>query len=326
MPKRLAAFVLFWACADAHTRAVGPVVYTVRTDLPIRLAMGDANHRYGVGRLMSPRLSVRLGGAVGIGTFAAVAHRASNARSQSRAVPDVASANGLVLVPPAVAQVVPLSTTAGGSLSGADSNACAATGVAVFVAAIVSRFVPKATGGPRGWSRDAAGATLSALTTALTAAVLATFASMPPVGAIVTLPRSQEQIEASVSRARALSAVPTFPLLSALQRIEALQADEATFRTCVTLGLPTGRLQMPPMLESGLFLNLELAAADPTALRAAAQAYTADALQANQYLAYAEAAQQQQEGAEISKYLDAAFLAVERCSASLQRALAAATK
>ena len=33
------------------------------------------------------------------------------------------------------------------------------------------------------------------------------------------------------------------------------------------MGLPTGRLQMPPMLEPGVVLNLELGAKDPAELR-----------------------------------------------------------
>ena len=119
-----------------------------------------------------------------------------------------------------------------------------------------------------------------------------------------------------------MSASPSFPLLDAQSKIDALLADREAFRTCVTLGLPTGRLQMPVMLESGVFLNMELLAADGAALRAAAQAYAVDAARANEYLTFAEAAQLDGNPPEVAKNLDAAFDAVERCSESLRQMLA----
>ena len=127
----------------------------------------------------------------------------------------------------------------------------------------------------------------------------------------------------SAARARALSANPVVPLLSAQKAIDALLAKEDTFRDVVTMGLPTGRLQMPPMLEPGVVLNLELGAKDPAELRAASQEYAAAASKADELLTYAEAAQLQGDQASIRQNLDGAFAAVARCKLSLQRMLAA---
>ena len=149
---------------------------------------------------------------------------------------------------------------------------------------------------------------------------------VPSADAVYVLPKPEAQVEASASRARALSALPTYPILESQRNIEALLADEETFRTCVALGLPTGRLQMPTILEGGIFLNLELGATEPDALRAAAAAYAVDAAKANEYLAYAEGAQMDKDLAEVTRNLDVAFSAVQRCKVSLQRVVAAAAR
>ena len=162
---------------------------------------------------------------------------------------------------------------------------------------------------------------LGAAGVATVGAGAALLAGTTPAHAVVLLPAPKAQREASASRARALSALPTYPILAAQRDILALLADQEAFRKCVTLGLPMGRLQMPPMLEDGVFLNLELGAVDPSAVRAAARAYTVDASKANEYLVYAEGAQMDKNSAETSKYLDDAFEAVDRCRVSLQRVL-----
>ena len=170
---------------------------------------------------------------------------------------------------------------------------------------------------------DVAVASLIVLKTALAAAFIVCAAYAAPADAIVMLPETKVQAEARSSRARATSAAPaTFPVLDALNKIEVLLADESTFRTCVTLGLPTGRYQMPTLLDDGVFLNLELGATDAAALRAAAQAYSVDALKANEYLTRAEAAQMDDSSAEVTQNLDVAFSAAVRCKASLQKVLA----
>lgn len=157
--------------------------------------------------------------------------------------------------------------------------------------------------------------------TAVVLAFLLAYSS-PPANAIVVLPKSKEQVEASASRARALSANPALPITAAQRGIDALLADEEAFRAVVTMGLPTGPLQMPPALEKGVFLNLELSATDPAALRAAAQAYMLEAAKADENLTYAEGAQLQGDSESIRTNLDAAFAAVRKCQASLQRVLA----
>ena len=144
----------------------------------------------------------------------------------------------------------------------------------------------------------------------------------PPAAAIVLLPKTKEQVEASASRARLLDAMPTFPLLDAQRRIEVLIADEQAYRTVVALGLPTGQLQMPPMIESSVFMGLELRTTDLTVLRAAASEYTMAAFKADELLTYAEGAQLQKEDAAIRQHLDGAFAAVATCKSSLQRMLA----
>lgn len=144
----------------------------------------------------------------------------------------------------------------------------------------------------------------------------------PPTAAVVLLPKTKEQVEASASRARLLDAMPTFPLLDAQRRIEALLADEASYRTVVALGLPTGQLQMPPMIETSVLLGLELRTTDAAVLRAAASEYAVAASKAEELLTYAEEAQLQKDSAAIRQNLDGAFAAVATCKASLQRMLA----
>lgn len=161
-----------------------------------------------------------------------------------------------------------------------------------------------------------------ATTAAFVALAAAAVVAVPRANAIVLLPKTPEQVEASASRARAMSALPTYPLLEAQRNIDKLLEDQDAFRTCVTLGLPTGRLQMPTVLENGFFLNLELSATDPKALRAAAEVYTIDAAKANEYLTYAEAAQIDSDAAATKQNLDLAFSAVDRCKASLMQVLA----
>ena len=170
---------------------------------------------------------------------------------------------------------------------------------------------------------DATAAALISLATAMVAAFLVMLAFAPPADAVVLLPKTNEQKEQSASRARALTAAaPAFPIQAAQGGVDALLADEETFRAIVAMGLPTGSLQMPPRIEKGVFLNLELSATDPTALRAAAEAYTQDAAKAEEYLTYAEGAQLQGDNERIRANLDAAFAAVQRCKTSLQRVLA----
>ena len=144
----------------------------------------------------------------------------------------------------------------------------------------------------------------------------------PPAAAVVLLPKTKEQVEASASRARLLDAMPTFPLLDAQRSIEMLLADEATYRTVVALGLPTGQLQMPPMIETSVLLGLELRTTDAAVLRAAASEYAVAASKADELLTYAEEAQLQKDSGAIRQNLDGAFAAVATCKSSLQRMLA----
>lgn len=169
---------------------------------------------------------------------------------------------------------------------------------------------------------DATSAALISLVTALLAAFLVVLSFAPPAGAVIVLPRTKEQIEQSAQRARALAANPVFPVQAAQRGIDMLLADEAAFRAVVTMGLPTGSLQMPTRLEKGVFLNLELSATDPTALRAAAEAYVQDSMKAEEYLTYAEGAQLQGDSESIGANLDLALGAAKRCKASLQQVLA----
>ena len=209
-----------------------------------------------------------------------------------------------------------------------DGAAAAGGGVLVITIASGALIFRDAAGGSRASTpafrnADATAAALVSLATALCAAFLVNLAFAPPAGAIVVLPKTNEQKEQSASRARALTAAaPAFPIQAAQGGVDALLADEETFRAIVAMGLPTGSLQMPPRIEKGVFLNLELSATDPTALRAAAEAYTQDAAKAEEYLTYAEGAQLQGDNESIRANLDAAFAAVQRCKTSLQRVLA----
>tara|TARA_B110001452_G_scaffold245710_1_gene230545 strand:- start:551 stop:928 length:378 start_codon:yes stop_codon:yes gene_type:complete len=116
--------------------------------------------------------------------------------------------------------------------------------------------------------------------------------------------------------------MPTFPLLDAQRRIEALVADEESYRTCVALGLPTGKLQMPPMIQSSVFQGLELRATDLAVLRAEASEYAVAASKAEELLTYAEGAQLEKDDAAVRQNLDGAFAAVAKCKSSLERMLA----
>lgn len=209
------------------------------------------------------------------------------------------------------------------------SDGAAAAGVGVLVITVVSGqlIFRDAAGGSRDSSpafrnADATAAALISLATAMVAAFLVMLAFAPPADAVVLLPKTNEQKEQSASRARALTANPAFPVQAAQRGVDALLADEETFRAVVTMGLPTGVLQMPIRMEKGVFLNLELSVTDPTALRAAAEAYMQDAAKAEEYLTYAEGAQLQGDSESIRAYLDSAFAAAKRCQTSLQRVLA----
>ena len=215
------------------------------------------------------------------------------------------------------------------TMNALDASVAASAGVLLIAIVSGQLIISDAAGGskratPAFRSRDATAATAAAVTTALVAAALASLVFASSADAVVLLPQPKEQAEASAARARALRATPSYPLLEAQRNIEALLADREAFRTCVALGLPTGRLQMPATISQGAFLNLELVASNPAALRAAAQAYAVDASKANEYLAYAERAQMDQSAAEVTEYLDVAFSAAERCATSLQRILAQA--
>jgi len=110
--------------------------------------------------------------------------------------------------------------------------------------------------------------------------------------------------------------------LDAQRRIEALVADEESYRTCVALGLPTGKLQMPPMIQSSVFQGLELRATDLAVLRAEASEYAVAASKAEELLTYAEGAQLEKDDAAVRQNLDGAFAAVAKCKSSLERMLA----
>lgn len=93
------------------------------------------------------------------------------------------------------------------------------------------------------------------------------------------------QVEAELQQtARFFREPPIFPLLSAQRSLEALLADEATFRELARLGLPTGAQQVPVVLLPEYLERLGDVASDRAAWAAAAREYVRDARDADELM------------------------------------------
>ena len=77
--------------------------------------------------------------------------------------------------------------------------------------------------------------------------------------------------------------LPIYPILAAKNTVDALLAEEDSVRKLLRLGLPTGKLQLPPEINLSLFERIsEALPAEAPALLAAAKAYTRDAYDCNE--------------------------------------------
>ena len=109
-----------------------------------------------------------------------------------------------------------------------------------------------------------------------------------------------------------------FPILSAQKDVQKLLEDEETFRTMVTIGLPTGSLQMPPNILFNLFKRLENQTRDPGEFMDAAIEYIEYARDANDLIALARLSRTNGGGpAAVQDYLDRAMIAAKGAGKAL---------
>ena len=109
-----------------------------------------------------------------------------------------------------------------------------------------------------------------------------------------------------------------FPIISAQRDVQKLLEDEETFRTMVTIGLPTGNLQMPPSILFNLFKRLETKTRDPDAFMDAAIEYIEYTRDANDLIQLARMARTNGGGPlAVQDYLDRAIFAAQGSAKAL---------
>ena len=116
------------------------------------------------------------------------------------------------------------------------------------------------------------------------------------------------------------SALPVLPILAAQSDATRLLADEQTFRTMVTIGLTSGALQLPPVLEFKLFQRLEPVVKDSGVFMDAAIEYVEYARDANDLLRLAQLSRTNGGGPQAtSDYLDRCVEATRGAARALDR-------
>ena len=127
--------------------------------------------------------------------------------------------------------------------------------------------------------------------------------------------------------------LPIFPILGAQRTLDKLLAEEVVFRSLIKTGLPTGELQLPPVIAPSLFERLASRVRDAEALREAGKCYVREARDADELVAFAmrslslgkqaEAEKRVAEAAsrevELDEYLERAMAAAQRASLALAR-------
>ena len=118
------------------------------------------------------------------------------------------------------------------------------------------------------------------------------------------------------------SSLQTFAIEQAQKDVKALLADEDTFKTMVTIGIPTGNLQMPPQIMFSAFKKLEERVSDPDAFMDAAIEYVEYSRDANDLIALV--ALDRRNGGRgmqdaIQDHLDRSLVAARGCAKALDR-------
>ena len=113
-----------------------------------------------------------------------------------------------------------------------------------------------------------------------------------------------------------------FPILAAQRDVQRLLKDEASFRTMVSIGLPSTSLPMPPLLSFSVFKRIEESARDPGAFMDGAIEYVEYSRDANDLLRLAEVARAtggERAAASVADYLDRAMEAARGSERALAR-------
>ena len=117
--------------------------------------------------------------------------------------------------------------------------------------------------------------------------------------------------------------LPIYPIVAARRTLDALLADEASFRAAVRLGQSTGSLQLPPEISPSLFERIAANVGEQGAeLRAAGQAYITAAYDANELFEFAQRFHAQGRGdVEVCEFVDKALAAARLSSDALRRVM-----
>lgn len=121
-------------------------------------------------------------------------------------------------------------------------------------------------------------------------------------------------------RIGAMTTVDSYAVLSAQRDVRRLLDDEETFRSMVTIGLPTGSLQMPPQILFNLFKRLEGSTRDPGEFMDAAIEYVEYSRDANDLIELARLTRTNGGGPQaLQDYLDRAMAAAKGAARALDR-------
>ena len=113
---------------------------------------------------------------------------------------------------------------------------------------------------------------------------------------------------------------PIFPILAAQGDVKRLLDDEETFRTMITIGLPTGNLQMPPEIAFTSLKALEDCVKDPGTFMDASIEYVEYSRDANDLIALAKMSRTNGGGPRaVQDYLDRSLEAAKDCARALDR-------
>lgn len=155
---------------------------------------------------------------------------------------------------------------------------------------------------------------------------LAAAASSLAVGGSALLPAAALTTDLGALAGRPLGgggeslATSSFEILAAQAAAKKLLDDEETYKTMVTMGLPTSSLSMPPNLPFGLFKKYEPLVKDPDTFMDAAIEYVEYARDGNDLLALARMARTNGGGpSAVKDYVERAFESARGAAKALDR-------